>query len=284
MYRTKCSASDGWADPAPTVTVTSNHWPRLTESGASILGVCFSSYERRSSRYSGVNCSAWPCAPTRAAPGARIRTAAATMADGVPYLIDRLLSLSHPRASARVAPSVVGEELVDQRHQIARAVRLGQIGRRARVHRAPVVAAQRERGHDHERDLGGAGIGAQLARGVEPGQLGQLDVHEDEVGQLALRHRDSLLAIGGLQQLDRRPAQQLPHDFPIVLVVLDVEHGPVPHESSPSVCRGTVKKNVDPLPSSLSTPMRPPCISTSRFVMLSPRPVPPYSRVIVVST
>src|SRR5439155_1160808 len=100
--------------------------------------------------------------------------------------------------------------------------------------------------------------------------------------RLGLHLRDYLFAICGLHQLERRPAQQLPHDFPIVLVVLDVEHGPVPHESSPSMCRGTVKKNVDPLPSSLSTPMRPPCISTSRFVMLSPRPVPPYSRVIVV--
>src|SRR6266571_4870786 len=103
-------------------------------------------------------------------------------------------------------------------------------------------------------------------------------------GQLALRHRNPLLAVRGLEQPVRGPAQELPHDLPIVLVVLDVEDRPISHARPPSVRRGTVKKNREPLPSSLSTPMRPPCSSTSRFVMLSPSPVPPYSRVTVVST
>jgi hypothetical protein len=44
-----------------------------------------------------------------------------------------------------------------------------------------------------------------------------------------------------------------------------------------------VKKKVDPLPSSLSTQMRPPCSSTNFFVMLSPSPVPPNSLAIVGS-
>src|SRR3989475_7347688 len=189
------------------------------------------------------------------------------------------------RVSSRIPPpSVLRKKLADQRQQVARAVRLGQVGRGARVHGALAVTAQRKRRHDHERNVRRARIGAQPARRVEPRQLRELDVHEDEIGQLALRHGDPLLAVHRLQEPVRRPAQQLPHDLPVVLVVLDVEHPPVAHARPPSACRGTVKKKVDPLPSSLSTPIRPPCISTSRFVMLRPSPVPPYSRVIVVST
>src|SRR2546427_3738277 len=189
------------------------------------------------------------------------------------------------RVSSRIPPpSVLRKKLADQRQQVARAVRLGQVGRGARVHGALAVTAQRKRRHDHERNVRRARIGAQPARGVEPRQLGELDVHEDEIGQLTLRHGDPLLAVHRLQEPVRRPAQQLPHDFPVVLVVLDVEYPPVAHARPPSACRGTVKKKVDPLPSSLSTQIRPPCISTSRFVMLSPSPVPPYSRVIAAST
>src|SRR5438034_1247696 len=273
MYRTKCSCSEGCTEPAPTVTVTSNHCPRFTESGASILGVCFSSYDRRTSRNSGVNCSACPSAPTRAVVGTRASTARTTTTPDVfPYLI------------AFSPPSVLGQQLADQRQQVPRAVRLGQVRRGASVHGTPVVAAQRERRHDHERNMRRAGIGPEPAGGVEPRQLRQLDIHEDEVGQLALRHGDPLLAIRRLQQPVGRPAQQLPDDLPVVLVVLDVEHRPLVHPRPPSACRGTVKKKVDPLPSSLSTQMRPPCSSTSRFVILSPSPVPPYSRVIAAST
>src|SRR6266850_2424100 len=188
------------------------------------------------------------------------------------------------RLLSTTARSVLGEKPVDQRHQVAWTVRLGQVRRGARVHRLAVVPAQGEGRHHHERNAGGARIGPEQAGRVESRQLGQLDVHEDEIGQLALRHREPLLTVGGLQQPVGRPAQQLSHDLPIVFVVLDMEHRPVLHAGPPSACSGTVKKNVEPRPSSLSTPMRPPCSSTSRFVMLSPSPVPPYSRVIVVST
>ena len=41
-----------------------------------------------------------------------------------------------------------------------------------------------------------------------------------------------------------------------------------------------VKWNVLPLPTSLSTQIRPPISSTSRVEMASPRPVPPYRRVV----
>ena len=41
--------------------------------------------------------------------------------------------------------------------------------------------------------------------------------------------------------------------------------------------------NADPLPISLSTQMRPPCISMNFLVIDRPRPVPPYSEAMVAS-
>src|SRR6266705_955485 len=56
----ECSLREGCSPPAPMLTVTSNHWPRLTESGATIFGVCFGSKKVRNGFYSGVNCSSCP--------------------------------------------------------------------------------------------------------------------------------------------------------------------------------------------------------------------------------
>src|SRR5262245_40008625 len=51
-----------------------------------------------------------------------------------------------------------------------------------------------------------------------------------------------------------------------------------------SVTIGRVKKKVVPLPTTLSTQIRPPCNSTSARVIASPSPVPPIRRVLVLST
>ena len=45
-----------------------------------------------------------------------------------------------------------------------------------------------------------------------------------------------------------------------------------------------VNQNVDPFPSSLSTPILPPIISANRLDIANPRPVPPYLREVEVST
>ena len=46
---------------------------------------------------------------------------------------------------------------------------------------------------------------------------------------------------------------------------------------------GSMKEKVEPLPTTESTQMRPPCISMMRFDMASPKPVPPFLRVIELS-
>src|SRR6478672_7375861 len=46
---------------------------------------------------------------------------------------------------------------------------------------------------------------------------------------------------------------------------------------------GSVNENVEPCPTTDSTQIFPPCISIIRFEMASPRPVPPFLRVIELS-
>src|SRR5262249_35213239 len=54
-----------------------------------------------------------------------------------------------------------------------------------------------------------------------------------------------------------------------------------------SACRstttGSLKANVEPWPGCDSTQILPPCISTIRLDMASPRPVPPFLRVMALS-
>ena len=54
-----------------------------------------------------------------------------------------------------------------------------------------------------------------------------------------------------------------------------------------STCRstitGSVKAKVEPWPGRVSTQIRPPCISMMRLDMASPKPVPPFFLVIVLS-
>jgi hypothetical protein len=66
--------------------------------------------------------------------------------------------------------------------------------------------------------------------------------------------------------LDLRPKDTLGHDL-----------------TCRSIFVGTVNENVEPLPGIDSTQMRPPCISTIRFDMASPSPVPPFFLVIELS-
>src|SRR6266566_666385 len=138
--------------------VTSNHSPRLTRSGATILGVCFGSKALRTSLYSGVNCSS--CSRT----------------------------------------SRVAQHLANGVEELPGAVRLGEIGRGARVHGLLVVAAEGERGDDDDGDLGRLGLGSNPSRRIQARQPRELDVHDDQVGLLAARRLDAGLAVVGLQE------------------------------------------------------------------------------------
>src|SRR5262249_46546834 len=119
---------------------------------------------------------------------------------------------------------------------------------------------------------------------LDAGNLGKLEVHENEIGPLLPGYRHPGLAVRCLDQAIRSTPQQIPDDLPVQLVVLDVQNGLRAHTGVPLSRRsGIAKKKVEPLPSSLSTQIWPWCISTNFFVMLSPSPVPPNSLVMLAS-
>src|SRR5262249_321106 len=113
-----------------------------------------------------------------------------------------------------------------------------------------------------------------------------LDVHQDQVGLVlgGLGH-----ALGAIMRLDHvvaRHAQEIAQDLAIVLGVFDAEY-------LLAYCAafftgwaliGMVTLKVEPLPSSDSTVMRPPCSSTILREIERPSPVPPFLRVLVLST
>src|SRR6516164_9222972 len=112
----------------------------------------------------------------------------------------------------------------------------------------------------------------------------QLDVNENTVGTLLFRSANAGLAIPGFRHLISGTAQEVAEDLPIVLLVLDYQNA---FAHAASTCRstftGSVNVNVEPRPGCDSTQILPPCISMMRFDMASPRPVPPFLRVMALS-
>src|SRR5262249_59868716 len=77
---------------------------------------------------------------------------------------------------------------------------------------------------------------------------------------------------------------QVAPDAPVVFLILDYQNA-LAHAASfcCSTRTGSVNQNVEPFPRLDSTQTRPPCISTMRLTMDSPRPVPPLGRVLGLS-
>src|SRR5215468_230974 len=247
--------------------VTSNHWPRFTESGATIFGVCFGSTALRSSLYSGVNCSSCPARTGRHGRLRATRTAATAIQRLAP-----VMALVSSRSGVASHPADGVEEL-------ARAVGLRKIGRGARVHGLLVVSGEGEGGDDDDGDLRRLRLRPNGSRGVETGELGELDVHDDHVRLVAPGRGHAGLAVMRLEQIVGLAGEEVAHDLPVELVVLYEEDLFVAHLASVASAtrRGTAKEKVEPRPGSLSTQMRPPWSSTKVLVMLKPSPVRPNS-------
>src|SRR5262249_51646508 len=144
--------------------------------------------------------------------------------------------------------------------------------------------AQGERRDGNDRRGGGGRLGPQGTGCLDAGELGQLEVHENEVRTLLPRRRHPGFAVGRLEQAVRSTPQEIPDNLPVQLVVLNVENSLGSHTVIPLSRRsGIAKKKVEPLLNSLSTQIRPPCISTNFLAMLSPSPEPPNSLVMLAS-
>src|SRR6266481_1552940 len=183
-----------------------------------------------------------------------------------------------------LSPPWLPEVPADLGQELARDERLGDVGVAAGFERFHVVPAQRVRGDHDDRDVPEGGVRLDSARRLVPVETRELDVHEYQVRALLLRHGDPVLTAHGLDHIDAGTRQEEAHDAAVLLVVLD-DKGTLFHDFSGcrSTLSGTVKWKVDPTPRADSIQRRPPCSSTIRREIVSPRPVPPFFRVLELS-
>ena len=113
------------------------------------------------------------------------------------------------------------------------------------------------------------GVTAQAAQRFEPADAGQLDVHQDQCRPALGSEPQTELAILRLHRLIAHHLEGVAQQLAAVVVVFDDQYQFVCHG-----CSANVKVNVDPLPGSLSTQIRPPCISAMRLASARPSPVP----------
>ena len=179
----------------------------------------------------------------------------------------------------------------------------GHGGKRAGAGRPPLLPAEAK----PERMKGAAGdITLSPARLLSPGQKWAF-------AELALRHAEQMLAImvdiavNGTSEAVRLAAADKVIDramgkAPAHIDITAMRHTDIAKfrkaleaegvrhtsyfDSTLTCCStttGSVKANVEPWPGCDSTQILPPCISMMRFDMASPKPVPPFLRVIALS-
>src|SRR5574341_561930 len=159
--------------------------------------------------------------------------------------------------------------LSDEREKIKGAVRLRKIAGSPGIPGLLIIVSQGERRDDQDRRVCRFRRGPQSLSGLDARKPRQLHVHEDKVRALCGGLGDASLAVVRLDKPVLGALQEVADDLAVQLVVFDVKDGLLAHAVVPPLARtGTVKKKVDPLPGSLSTQVRPPCISTNFLVML----------------
>src|SRR5215469_15003662 len=92
--------------------------------------------------------------------------------------------------------------------------------------------------------------------------------------QALARRRDFVIGAG----------EHIADDLAIIRLILDNQNA-LAHAGSTcrSTITGSVNANVEPCPGCDSTQILPPCISMMRFDIASPKPVPPFLRVMALS-
>src|SRR5271154_2646182 len=182
------------------------------------------------------------------------------------------------RAGSGTSLPHVGQKFADLGEQLARAERLGDITVASRRARLSLVAGERVGGHRDDRHCSQFGDRANAPSCFVTVDDRQLDIHQNQVGLLALRQRYALGAVHRLDQLVTDARQKIADDLAIILGVLDNQDalGHAASSSAGSTWTGNTTRKVDPAPNTESTEIMATCISTMRLEIARPRPVPPF--------
>src|SRR5262249_38312218 len=180
---------------------------------------------------------------------------------------------------------VLEQVLTNFCQQVARAVRLRHVVITSRCSRYTFFPIQRMRGDGDDGDRSQRGIGLDLARDRVAVHDRQVNTHQDEIGPLLRDSCERLLGVFGLGDFTIDTAKHIANNLAIIFLVLHHQYA-FAHAAG-STCRstttGSVKENVEPWPGCDSTQILPPCISMMRLDIASPKPVPPFLRVMALS-
>src|SRR5437762_6703396 len=109
-------------------------------------------------------------------------------------------STTRTRAVMAVRAALLRKKPLDGAHEARHRNRLGNIGFAAAVANLLLVALHREGGHGDDRDRPQIVILLEPFCDFEPGDLGQLDVHQDQIRPVGARQPQRLDAVLGLQR------------------------------------------------------------------------------------
>ena len=142
----------------------------------------------------------------------------------------------------------------------------------------------RDRVRPRYRDMLGLRVVLQPPRGLPAVEPGQRQVHHDQVRQQRVRAFSSAsVAVHGSATRSRRGRRygayisRLSSKSSTSRIRARLACGRLPHAGGGHLPRAASRVNVEPLPTWLSSPIRPPSMWARRRQMASPRPAPPYS-------
>ncbi len=118
-----------------------------------------------------------------------------------------------------------------------------------------------------------------------PVEKWKLNVHQDHVGAMFDRGGECLFAIVDLNDLISGMRKKIAQNRSVIFLIF--HHKNAFGHACPACCStliGTSMKNVEPLPNSDDTQMRPPCRLTMRLAIDRPSPVPLFVLVEELST
>src|SRR5271166_193159 len=203
-----------------------------------------------------------------------------------PTVAAGMSAMGHKRTHAvqQSMCGLFGQVLTDFRQEFTRAEGLRHIVITARRPRLLFLAAEGVRGDGDDRDRAQRRIGFNPACGGVTVHNRHLDIHQDKIRPLFRDSCQCLLTIFGRGDLIVCGGKHIVNDLATIRLVLDHQNA-LAHAAS--TCRSTItgrlNANVEPWPGCNSTQILPPCISTMRLDIASPKPVPPFFLVMALS-
>src|SRR5260221_2323061 len=158
------------------------------------------------------------------APSAALRTSKYSLASLAPSSLTLTSTSSTTRMRADIE-AASAQKALDRLEEIGDGNRLGDIGLAAALANLLLVALHGEGGDGDDRNRAQLVVFLDPFRHLQPRYLGQLDIHQDQVGTMRTGDLERLHAVLGLQGVVTVRFEQVVEELHVELVILDDENG-----------------------------------------------------------